>query len=430
MVSVPPFSAPSGQSTGPVNCASQSHSGARSPFASVLRRMETGQDSEPEQGFPAPDEADPDTHTTDCSSYTPDSVEEAPLDLPDGSLPGSGLQADPSLETQTDGFAASVGGTRPDSFANGAAVPVQGEGDSITLSAQSAMRGIDRQPLMQNILADTASAGGTRPAQTGQEALTAPGHYPRASMSEGGPVLDATAQHSQKTGAPQPSASIIPFTDRANVTARDGAKTSPRYTISPASPTEIMSAAGPDVARTTNKGPTVAISATTIPIVAPAQLPQSEMPIELGVGSMASSDVRPASGEPITIASPPPMARQIVQQVGMAITQTSNGTTEITLNPEELGRVRLTVSQAETGPTVVITAERQDVLDLMRRHVGSLGQDLAQAGLGHATFTFGGRDQQGGASPSARHPSVDEEQDFQPPASSSLPSGSGLDLRL
>ena len=39
---------------------------------------------------------------------------------------------------------------------------------------------------------------------------------------------------------------------------------------------------------------------------------------------------------------------------------------ELTLNPEELGRVRMTLATHDAGITVTIVAERADTLDLMR----------------------------------------------------------------
>ena len=62
---------------------------------------------------------------------------------------------------------------------------------------------------------------------------------------------------------------------------------------------------------------------------------------------------------------------------------------EISLNPEELGQVRMTLSTSDTGVTVMITSERPETLDLMRRHIDQLAQELLRLGYENTAFQFG-----------------------------------------
>lgn len=93
------------------------------------------------------------------------------------------------------------------------------------------------------------------------------------------------------------------------------------------------------------------------------------------------------------------VARQLVDVMGQA----GNRPVEITLSPEELGRVRMGISTEDGRIIVNILAERPDTLDLMRRHIDQLGQTFRSMGYDQVAFSFGrgaeGGDQSGSAPP-------------------------------
>ncbi|MBK0325725.1 flagellar hook-length control protein FliK [Rhodobacteraceae bacterium F11138] len=62
---------------------------------------------------------------------------------------------------------------------------------------------------------------------------------------------------------------------------------------------------------------------------------------------------------------------------------------EISLNPQELGKVRMALSTTEAGVTVVILSERPETLDLMRRHIDQLAQEFQSLGYENTNFQFG-----------------------------------------
>lgn len=62
---------------------------------------------------------------------------------------------------------------------------------------------------------------------------------------------------------------------------------------------------------------------------------------------------------------------------------------EIALNPEELGRVRMSLSTTETGITLMISAERPETLDLMRRNIEDLAAEFRRLGYEDIGFQFG-----------------------------------------
>lgn len=106
----------------------------------------------------------------------------------------------------------------------------------------------------------------------------------------------------------------------------------------------------------------------------------------------AASELTPgphiAPGQPQAAHRAPPV--HVAQQLAVALTASDTGTTEVTLNPEELGRVRLSLTPSDTGITVSIMAERPDTADLMRRHLGTLTREFQAIGYDNVNFDFTG----------------------------------------
>ena len=61
---------------------------------------------------------------------------------------------------------------------------------------------------------------------------------------------------------------------------------------------------------------------------------------------------------------------------------------DIALNPEELGRLRLSMVTVDGSLTLAITAERGETLDLIRRHIGQLEQEFRDLGYRDINFSF------------------------------------------
>lgn len=82
------------------------------------------------------------------------------------------------------------------------------------------------------------------------------------------------------------------------------------------------------------------------------------------------------------------MARSIGAQLAEQMAKRPQGSVDITLNPEELGRVKMAVSPGDSSVTISILAERPETLDLMRRHVDQLIQEFKQLGYESVEFAF------------------------------------------
>lgn len=109
----------------------------------------------------------------------------------------------------------------------------------------------------------------------------------------------------------------------------------------------------------------------------------------------ATTGLTPSEGEELHRQAPAttrnePAGRPVINQVvHMVLRAAPEGVVEVRLSPEELGRVRLSMSQAEVGMTVHISAERPETLDLMRRNIDMLESDLRDQGFQDLNFSFG-----------------------------------------
>lgn len=138
--------------------------------------------------------------------------------------------------------------------------------------------------------------------------------------------------------------------------------------------------------------------------------------VTTGLTSRELEDIRPQASTSSRVEA---AARPVIMQVVHTITRSNlEGVIEVRLSPEELGRVKLAMSQAEAGITVHITAERPETLDLMRRNIEMLESELRDQGFQNLSFSF---DQDG-----AENRSEDETT----PDRDDTPSASGLRVEV
>lgn len=139
----------------------------------------------------------------------------------------------------------------------------------------------------------------------------------------------------------------------------------------------------------------------------------------------------------------PELARSVAQQLAGSLNKVSGRPVEIHLNPTELGRVRLSLSPSDAGLTVNVLAERGETLDLMRRNISMLEQELKELGYEDLNFSFDQNDgtgsdqtdpQNGGQSAQVidkitLHSPTDSSE-IDAPIRIALGASQGLDLRL
>lgn len=90
-----------------------------------------------------------------------------------------------------------------------------------------------------------------------------------------------------------------------------------------------------------------------------------------------------------TPAMQPGTPRHVAAQITEAIQRAGNSRSiDLTLNPVELGRVKISLHPSEGVMLVSVVAERGETLDLMRRHAEVLAEDLHAIGYDDAQFSF------------------------------------------
>ena len=87
--------------------------------------------------------------------------------------------------------------------------------------------------------------------------------------------------------------------------------------------------------------------------------------------------------------------RQVAEQLPARILTGTNGTFEVQLDPPDLGRITVRILGVEAGAIAQVSADRQDVLDLLRRNESMLSREFGASGFENLTFEFQNRDHSG-----------------------------------
>lgn len=134
------------------------------------------------------------------------------------------------------------------------------------------------------------------------------------------------------------------------------------------------------------------------------------------------------------------LPRHIALQLAEVAKSMPDRPVELTLRPEELGRLRMTFSGDITAMAVSVSVERPETLDLMRRHIDILAQEMRDIGYGEVSFSFeqSGSGQQENPGENSRStpgrtqsgPDVSALADEPKTAQLELRAPSGVDIRL
>ncbi|MEP3512439.1 MAG: flagellar hook-length control protein FliK [Lentilitoribacter sp.] len=157
-----------------------------------------------------------------------------------------------------------------------------------------------------------------------------------------------------------------------------------------------------------------------------------------GLGSVETRNSSQSTGAPLAqVLNRSDTPAMVARQMAEALQRLPDQPVEISLNPKELGRVRMNISAAEVGITVNVVAERPETLDLMRRNIDQLAREFQSMGYEDINFAFSeGEAQQNFAdeeaektNDSSSHIEVLSEEDSHTPQPL-MASSNGVDIRL
>lgn len=166
-------------------------------------------------------------------------------------------------------------------------------------------------------------------------------------------------------------------------------------------------------------------------------LPDLDIALHTPSSALATTALTPSTS--VLSHAPSATAQVIAQQIAAALANPASDADaplELALDPPELGRVRMQISEIAGTMTLMIHAERPETADLMRRHLELLAQEFSQAGLNAPSVHISqegaenggersGREAPDGSSVGATEPDID--------GARALPQRTatgGLDLRL
>ena len=122
-------------------------------------------------------------------------------------------------------------------------------------------------------------------------------------------------------------------------------------------------------------------------IAAPDAGPMAELAFsELAVTPTSVTGPNPPLAQPLINHAP-----RVIQVIAEAARALQDRPVEVTLNPEELGRVRLTLHSVEGSMSVSVAVERPETLDLLRRNIEMLASQLRELGYKNLSFSFAGQ---------------------------------------
>lgn len=186
--------------------------------------------------------------------------------------------------------------------------------------------------------------------------------------------------------------------------------------------------------------PLLNFTAQPATLIGPETMPQVPDGMDLGLHSttVASTTTIGTTATPVPMA-PTANAHAMAQQIANALGEPRRdpgGIMELALDPPELGRLRMQMSEVAGMMTLTIQAERPETAELMRRHLDLLAQEFAAAGLNAPNVNIsqdgagqdgqdtGDNDQNGHA-----HQALVDDTPLQTPPPARTGSGA-LDLRL
>lgn len=130
-----------------------------------------------------------------------------------------------------------------------------------------------------------------------------------------------------------------------------------------------------------------------------------------GNSSSVSAAINPGSTTNLQSINP----ARIITFISDSSQQLTDQPIELVLNPQELGHVRLRLNASDGAMGVILTVERAETLELLRRNIDLLADQLSEIGFENLSFEFVERDGQAGEFQNAREDEAEGTEDLVAP---------------
>ncbi|SFS87203.1 hook-length control protein FliK [Sulfitobacter marinus] len=215
----------------------------------------------------------------------------------------------------------------------------------------------------------------TQPSQTGLAATKPSANYSFVTASNGQPSSPPQLGIAT-TKAGREVRSDLPSKDRPETKTSEAAKT--RTTLIPQARAANMATSAAQLHQSSDTADNLRLGLGASDADTEAELIQTPL----------TEQSRSVSQTPTQFAVKAAIPQHIPPQLAEVIHTSGSKTVDVALSPEELGRVRLSISQAEAGLIVNVQAERPETLDMLRRNIDQLDQELKLLGYADPGFSF------------------------------------------
>ena len=150
---------------------------------------------------------------------------------------------------------------------------------------------------------------------------------------------------------------------------------------------------------------------------------------------VAMTEISPTKIEKPTMIAEQPAPRptveaQVAKQLSAAVSTSTDNVTEIALDPEELGRVKMQMVTKDDAIQIVISTERSETTDLMRKHLDLLKEEFRDLGFSSVDLSFTSEQHDGGASTQPDSFENQEPAEVAAPVGLTLVGDGRIDIRL
>lgn len=326
-------------------------------------------------------ETGPRPDTSSRTKATPDALVTISSDVQKGDSPGD-VEASGGVKPQPD---LPAHGTRPGAAATIAAPENPGASHlRAALAAAYGQRGSARDK-------DAGPPAGS-PAESSASAVLS---APRQHAERPSPPITATVREAPAV-APVPDGTPDPLAETATGAGR------PQNSVAGSAPSLPQPA---EIPRPPIAGPPLGLAATgpEVETASDSDLTAPTSHTDTRFDTVARPEATPAAARP-------QLLREAVPQILESIRANAPGDVELTLNPEELGRIRMSMTLGDGVLHLTIQSDRAETGELLRRHIALLRDELASLGYGQVDIGFGARSDSAGGGPFAASTDAHTEQ--------------------